>query len=51
MSSIDQYGYGYEYNIGDKIGRLVGTTYKIWMLGRIWGLDYGVSEGYRVVMG
>ena len=42
MSGIDQYRYGYEYNIGDKIGWLVGW-YKIWMLGRIWGLGYGVS--------
>ena len=27
MPGIDQYGYGYEYNIGDKIGWLVGTRY------------------------
>ena len=39
MSGIDQYGYGYEYNIGDKIDWLVGTRYGCWVgygLG-LWG--------------
>ena len=38
MSGIDQYGYGYEYNIGDKIGWLVGTRYGCWVGYGVWAM-------------
>ena len=38
MSGIDQSGYGYEYNIGDKIGWLVGTRYGCWVGYGVWAM-------------
>ena len=38
MSGIDQYGYGYEYNIGDKIGWLVGAGYGCWVGYGVWAM-------------
>ena len=38
MSGIDQYGYEYEYNIGDKIGWLVGTRYGCWVGYEVWAM-------------
>ena len=44
MSGIDQYRYGYEYNIGDKIGWLVGWLVQFMDVGfGLWGKLGGIG--------